>query len=202
MDEIVKQAMAKWPNVPHCYGWLLLDARGAWRMRDERTQALQRPGDKIINPALIEFIGRNYTHDERGQWYFQNGPQRVYVDLEATPFVAHIDPANGLMLHTAERLSKIDSVLMTESGQLILLGMGKVALMDDRDLAACFEELQIENKAPTEEALFAWLDGSRTSESMTWKYQGRRYPVSRIPHEDLPERFNYIQRPRDKLSTD
>ena len=22
MDEIVKQAMAKWPNVPNCYGWL------------------------------------------------------------------------------------------------------------------------------------------------------------------------------------
>ena len=28
MDDIVKQAMAKWPNVPHCYGWLALDARG------------------------------------------------------------------------------------------------------------------------------------------------------------------------------
>ncbi|MEO6353290.1 MAG: DUF2946 family protein, partial [Burkholderiaceae bacterium] len=22
MDEIVKQAIAKWPDVPHCYGWL------------------------------------------------------------------------------------------------------------------------------------------------------------------------------------
>ena len=29
MDDIVKQAMAKWPNVPHCYGWLALDARGS-----------------------------------------------------------------------------------------------------------------------------------------------------------------------------
>ena len=27
MDEIVKQALAKWPNVPHCTGWLLLDRR-------------------------------------------------------------------------------------------------------------------------------------------------------------------------------
>ena len=39
MDEIVKQAMAKWPNVPHCYGWLGLDARGNWYMRDDRVQA-------------------------------------------------------------------------------------------------------------------------------------------------------------------
>jgi len=35
MDEIVKQALAKWPNVPHCTGWLLLDRRGQWRMRDD-----------------------------------------------------------------------------------------------------------------------------------------------------------------------
>ena len=39
MDEMVRQAMAKWPNVPACYGWLGLDARGQWYMRDERTQA-------------------------------------------------------------------------------------------------------------------------------------------------------------------
>ena len=32
MDDIVKQALAKWPNVPHCYGWLGLDARGNWYM--------------------------------------------------------------------------------------------------------------------------------------------------------------------------
>ena len=47
MDDIVKQAIAKWPNVPHCYGWLALDARGNWRMRDERSQALALPGDRI-----------------------------------------------------------------------------------------------------------------------------------------------------------
>ena len=39
MDDIVRQAMAKWPNVPHCYGWLGLDARGGWYMRDDRVQA-------------------------------------------------------------------------------------------------------------------------------------------------------------------
>ena len=39
MDDIVKQAMAKWPNVPNCYGWLGLDARGNWYLRDDRAQA-------------------------------------------------------------------------------------------------------------------------------------------------------------------
>jgi hypothetical protein len=39
MDDIVKAALKKWPNVPDCYGWLALDARGDWYMRDDRTQA-------------------------------------------------------------------------------------------------------------------------------------------------------------------
>ena len=51
MDEIVKQAMAKWPHVPHCYGWLGLDARGDWYLRDAATQAAgpfpQAKGERI-----------------------------------------------------------------------------------------------------------------------------------------------------------
>ena len=39
MDDIVKQAMAKWPNVPACAGWLGLGARGDWYLRDEAAQA-------------------------------------------------------------------------------------------------------------------------------------------------------------------
>ena len=39
MDDIVKAALKKWPNVPDCYGWLALDARGDWYMRDDRIQA-------------------------------------------------------------------------------------------------------------------------------------------------------------------
>ena len=105
MDDIVKQAMAKWPNVPHCYGWLALDARGIWRMRDEAAQRAGAPGDKLTNAALVGFINRNYPHDERGCWYFQNGPQRVYVNLEATPFIARTDPAQGLVLHTGQPLA-------------------------------------------------------------------------------------------------
>ena len=39
MDDIVKQAMAKWPNVPACAGWLGLGARGDWYLRDAAAQA-------------------------------------------------------------------------------------------------------------------------------------------------------------------
>ena len=98
MDDMVRQAMAKWPNVPHCYGWLGLDARGHWYMRDDRAQAAGpfsqadggnpvSKGSLLRHDKLIDFIQRNYGVDERGQWYFQNGPQRVYVELEVAPWV-------------------------------------------------------------------------------------------------------------------
>ena len=91
MDPIVVAALKKWPNVPHCYGWLALDARGDWYMRDERIQAAgpfpRVKGSRIEHEKLRDFIARNYGHDESGAWFFQNGPQRVYVELEAAPYV-------------------------------------------------------------------------------------------------------------------
>lgn len=95
MDDIVKQALARWPNVPHCTGWLLLDARGQWRLRDEADQAQGAPGTPIRHEALIGFINRNYERDAQGQWFFQNGPQRVYVELEYTPWVVRLASTNG-----------------------------------------------------------------------------------------------------------
>ena len=37
-----------------------------------------------------DFIQRNYEHDAQGQWFFQNGPQRVYVELQATPWIFRV----------------------------------------------------------------------------------------------------------------
>ena len=94
MDDIVRQAIAKWPHVPHCYGWLGLDARGDWFMRDDRVQAAApipaAKGAVLRHAKLIEFIHRNYEADEAGRWFFQNGPQRVYVELEAAPWILRL----------------------------------------------------------------------------------------------------------------
>ena len=42
MDDIVKAALKKWPNVPHCYDWLALDARGQlfWNGKEIAAEAL------------------------------------------------------------------------------------------------------------------------------------------------------------------
>jgi len=136
MDEIVKAALAKWPNVPHCHGWLGLDARGQWYMRDDRTQAAgpfpQSKGSLLRHDKLVAFIHRNYLADGQGQWYFQNGPQRVYVELEATPYVWRLQPDGGVLAHTGEP-ARVLSSCVDEAGHLYLhtdLGFGLVHSAD------------------------------------------------------------------------
>jgi len=193
MDDIVKKAMAKWPNVPHCYGWLALDARGAWRMRDERAQHLGLAGDKVIQQALLGFINRNYTVDERGCWYFQNGPQRVYLNLETTPYVARTDPQQGLVLQTGEPLAALDGAYMTGIGELIVQSDGKVAQVDDRDVAQLLTAMEAGGVPVTDDALMAWLDGG--AGELTLRYKERRVPVARIERDRVPERFGFTRLP-------
>ena len=146
MDDIVKAALAKWPNVPHCYGWLGLDARGHWYMRDDRAQAagpfagsdqglqasMHSKGSLLRHDKLIDFIGRNYEADAEGQWFFQNGPQRVYVELEATPWVWRVAADGGLSSHTG-RAARLLTCWLDEAGRLYAdsdLGVGLVHSQD------------------------------------------------------------------------
>ena len=142
MDDIVKAAMAKWPQVPHCHGWLALDGRGDWYMRDDRTQAAgpfpQVKGSRILHEKLLAFIQRNYAADASGAWYFQNGPQRVYVTLEAAPFVWRIEAAGGawrVMPHSGHtgQTAILRSVWLDDAGRLFLdtdIGFGLVHTLD------------------------------------------------------------------------
>ena len=183
MDDIVRQAMAKWPNVPHCYGWLALDARGHWRMLDERAQQLKLPGDKLSNAALVGFINRNYTSDERGRWYFQNGPQRVFVNLEAAPYVVKTDPQHGLVLHTGAPFGAVEQACMTPQGVLYLHGSGRTAVMDDRDLVQVLGDI-------AEEAMLGWLAGAGPELHLP---MGVR--LERADGELIARRFGFLRRP-------
>jgi hypothetical protein len=169
MDDIVRQAMAKWPNVPHCYGWLGLDERGNWYMRDDRTQAggafPASKGSLLRHEKLVDFIQRNYEHDERGQWYFQNGPQRVYVELQATPWIWRLQADGSVCSHTG-RPAQVRSCWVDESGRLYLetdIGFGLVHTQD------------------MEQA-------SRAVEAGRWQPQ-------EVRATELPGRFNYLRSP-------
>jgi hypothetical protein len=193
MDDIVKQAMAKWPNVPYCYGWLALDARGAWRMRDEAAQRAGAPGDRLTNAALVGFIVRNYLSDERGCWYFQNGPQRVYVNLETTPFIARTDPAQGLVLHTGQPLGAPDEAYLTDAGGIVLRAGQVVAQVDDRDAAQLLQAFALDGRPAAIEDVMAWLEGGAGQLALRW--QDRSIAVGRIAADDVPGRFGFVRRP-------
>jgi len=122
MDDAVVRSLAKWPNVPAVYGWLELDRRGNWRIK----------GERIGNPAFRNFISRNYSCDERGCWYFQNGPQRVYIRLAYTPFVMHYE-GERLFDHCGQAAEALETLLDDEGSVLIRAPQG-IGLLDDRDL--------------------------------------------------------------------
>jgi hypothetical protein len=146
MDDIVRQAIAKWPNVPHCYGWLGLDARGNWYMRDDRIQAAGpfpvNKGSLLKHEKLVEFIQRNYESDAQGQWFFQNGPQRVYVELEFTPWIWRIGTDHSITSHTG-RAATVRGCFLDENGRLYLdtdIGYGLVHTLDMEQAAQAVEE--------------------------------------------------------------
>lgn len=149
MDDIVQQAMAKWPSVPDCYGWLGLDARGHWYMRDDRAQAIGAfasgvPGSKgalLQHEKLIAFIGRNYGADANGQWFFQNGPQRVFVELQATPLIWRIQPDLRVLDHTG-RSAQISGAWLDELGYLYLASDRGIGLVHTQDVALAADALE------------------------------------------------------------
>jgi Protein of unknown function (DUF2946) len=129
VDDIVARSLAKWPDVPAVYGWLSLDRRGNWRIK----------GQTIGNAALREFIGRNYEADEKGRWYFQNGPQRVYVALAYTPLVVHYE-GERLVDHCGRPFTPTGA-LQDDEGSVLFAAARTVGLLDDRDLARLADRL-------------------------------------------------------------
>jgi hypothetical protein len=130
MDDSVARSLAKWPNVPDVYGWLSLDRRGNWLLQ----------GERIGNQALRDFIGRNYASDGRGCWYFQNGPQRVFVALAYAPLVLHFEQ-DALFDHRG-RPFRAHSAFLDEEGSVLMAGPDGAGLLDDRDLAGYADRAQ------------------------------------------------------------
>src|SRR5215831_10287654 len=105
MEEWVSRALKRWPNVPALFGWLKLDRRGRWLIK----------GETISRTQIVDVMNRNYDCDVHGRWYFQNGPQRGYVDLERAPLIVSvIESGAALQTHNRLRVTRISDVLMDE----------------------------------------------------------------------------------------
>lgn len=191
MDELVLRGMAKWPNVPAVYGWLSLDRRGHWLLK----------GDRVTNPGITEFFGRNYSHDDQGRWFLQNGPQRVYVTLDYTPHVYRITSAPGTALtlasHSGPAVSAIRAAYIDDSGQLLLdtdLGIG---LMHDADLEALVPRFSSPGGHIGETALAETLDAVQSGKQVALELDldTTRIPVKPVRADEVPAHFGFVAHP-------
>ena len=194
-DTSVIAAMAKWPDVPDVYNWLLLDARGRYRIRARDYEQSGR-FDTIGNAAVVEFIGRNTTHDDAGRWYFQNGPQRVFFKLECTPFVARLQPQGMPLLHTGAAVARVDAVWIDEHAVAILETGHGPALVDDRDNSIFITGLKpLVGEVLDDIKLEEWLQKPVLGQ-LTWEICGTRVPVNSIKRAELSVRFAYTASPQ------
>ena len=173
-------------------------------MRDEFAQQNKLPGQVITHTALNEFISRNYACDSLGRYFFQNGPQRVFVTLDATPWVVRIIPSeNDLeMLTQCKNPMEANGALSDEGGNIYILGKVKqltyrdkateqfstedyqtVALLHDHDLDH-FSQL-------------AKLHEEACSFGGSWYWQGKQLPLDPIHSAELATRFQFIAKPSD-----
>lgn len=197
MDEIVKRAMQKWPNVPNVFGWLRLDRRGNWLVKSRATRDGEPVFERITNAAVIDFIGRNYQPDERGRWFFQNGPQRVFVTLDHTPLVYRL-AASGDVLesHTGARAGALRGAWLDDEGHLLVDAAAGPGVVLDRDLPAIETRLTGADGVPLDEAALEALLAGHPAAVAYLALQDARVALGHITRAALPERFGFDPAPR------
>lgn len=154
MDAAVQAALQRWPNVPAVCGWLSLSARGQWRLHPLGDATPERPGESITNPQLLAYIGRNYLAETDGRWYFQNGPQRVYVTLALAPWVLRLgNDGRHLVTHTGLPVTAVHGWWLHANGTLYLQTEHGPGVLLDRDLATALGALTNTAGVPLETPL-------------------------------------------------
>lgn len=194
MDQSVKDALARWPNVPAVYGWLSLDARGRWRLHPQGQANEGGPGEPITNTQILEFISRNYERDDDGRWFFQNGPQRVFVRLDAAPFVLRLaDDNRGLVTHTDASVDAVSAWWLDDEGQLYASTPMGAGIVLDRDLQPLLEMMRTQAGGPLLDAL-AELAASH-SMTAVWPDVYAAAPLHAIAQADIAARLGFDPAP-------
>ena len=202
MDEQVLRSLIKWPNVPHCFGWLALDRRGQWRMCDEYAQTNQLPGNVIQHVALNEFISRNYAHDSLGRYFFQNGPQRVFITLDATPWIARMNPSKSEPQLSTQCGTEIKpyGALSDEKGNIYITGSIPQSLSDQIDSTVFTQTESLSIALLHDHDLDLFSDQSQVEEDAcsfrgSWQWDGQDLPIEPIHSAELAGRFHFIKAP-------
>ena len=186
MEDWVQRALDKWPNVPAVYGWLSLDRRGRWLIR----------GEIISRPQIIDTINANYAADERGCWYFQNGPQRGYMALEYAPLILRTDADERLITHTGLPVQHASAAYLDEQGAVLLATEHGPGVLDDAALPWALERLKQNSRAMDEAELASALDlASGTPTGLSLHLDSGAVAVTRLDTMDAPAHLGFVRQP-------
>ncbi|MFO1381783.1 MAG: DUF2946 family protein [Chitinivorax sp.] len=190
MDEMVIRAMAKWPDVPAVFGWLRLDRRGRWWIRDEL----------VSNPGIAAFIGRNYLADASGRYFFQNGPQQVFVALDATPWVFHLESndagAPQIVDQTGQAAVPVAAGIDEEGNLYLQTGRG-FGIVDERELVRLVELIYHPSGRKADDAmLMEWLAQGAAAAPLELRLSGApALLLLPLQKNALAVRFGFIPQP-------
>lgn len=191
MDEWVLNALQRWPNVPALFGWLGLDRRGRWLVQ----------GEAISHPRIIDVIDRNYAADEHGRWYFQNGPQRGYMQLESTPLILFVSDDNErLITHMGLAVTQPGAAYIDEEGSLVLTTEHGPGELHGTDLQWALDRLSIDGNPVGEDSLAAALElPSHSRTDITLTVGSSRLSLQRLDFAEAPSvlRFDRAPAPRE-----
>ena len=188
MEAWALRAMERWPNVPALFGWLGLDRRGRWLIK----------GEIITRPQIIDTINGNYEADAFGRWFFQNGPQRGFVSLEAAPLILSID-AGTLITHTRRAVLVPDRVFMDEEGGLYISTEHGPGSLLDTDLDWALSNMKNADQPLDDAALATALEspsGNPTGLEIT--LGARQLGVIRMDREALPQHLGFVLDPQPR----
>jgi hypothetical protein len=173
-------------------------------MRDDYAQAHGLPGDVIKHAALNAFIARNYASDTDGRYFFQNGPQRVYVNLDATPWVVRMMPT-GNADHPWQFQTQCQSLLtptaafMDEAGHILIEGMLTQTIWSAANQFSEIERLSIALLHDHDIELFSGLISlANTACALegSWLWHGRDLTLEPISTAELESQFHFQARPQ------
>ena len=189
MDDAVLRALQQWPNVPACYGWLHLDARGRWLLGLDG-------GELVRHAGLRNFLARNYSCNDHSEWFVQNGPQRAYVCIARTPYVLHLDGEGRLITHTEQTVRKLTNALFGRDGNLYLQSEFGLSLVDDRDLPKLLEKIgNADGHSPDEINLLALIQG-REAEPLFLRVGETTLPCNYLNTDKaLGPAFGFVEEP-------
>jgi hypothetical protein len=171
-------------------------------MRDEYARANTLPGKVIEHVLLKDYISRNYACDSSGRYFFQNGPQRVFITLDATPWIVHISPSNTSMQLLTQCDTAIEpyGALSDERGNIYIHGLIKQTINEntDNDRFIQKESLSIALLLDHDLGLFtdlAKLHEEACSFRGSWNWNGQELAIEPIHSKDLSTRFRFIKNP-------